>query len=156
MNEQFETIKKEFFSRLGETCYMVLATCENDYPMASTMTCLVFDDAIWMQTDMKFPKYTQMLHNPRVALVKNATQIEGTAEFCGHPADPANRRFAELLKKHHPGSFEMYAGVPTEVVIKVTPTKAVDWLYEAGDNKIYHYDFTTGQVEVQYYENSKK
>ena len=49
--------KNEFFARLGESCYMVLATTHNDYPLASMMTCLVFDEAIWMQTDKKFPNY---------------------------------------------------------------------------------------------------
>ena len=60
---------------------MVMATCHNDYPMASTMTCLVFDDAICMQTDKKYDKYYQLLNNPQVALVKNDTQIEGVAQL---------------------------------------------------------------------------
>ena len=139
----FETKKNEFFERLGETCYMVMATCHNDYPMASTMTCLVFDDAIWMQTDKKFPKYDQLLNNPKVALVKNATQIEGTAKL------------SRLMKKHHPESYEMYSTVDTEVVIKVTPHKAIDWLYEAGDSSIYHIDFTKQEISVQTYKNGK-
>lgn len=151
----FETKKNEFFERLGETCYMVMATCHNDYPMASTMTCLVFDDAIWMQTDKKFPKYDQLLNNPKVALVKNATQIEGTAQLCGHPLDKENEKFALLMKKHHPESYEMYSTVDTEVVIKVTPHKAIDWLYEAGDSSIYHIDFTKQEISVQTYKNGK-
>ena len=151
----FETKKNEFFERLGETCYMVMATCHNDYPMASTMTCLVFDDAIWMQTDKKFPKYDQLLNNPKVALVKNATQIEGTAKLCGHPLDKENEKFARLMKKHHPESYEMYSTVDTEVVIKITPHKAIDWLYEAGDSSIYHIDFTKQEISVQTYKNGK-
>ena len=151
----FETKKNEFFERLGETCYMVMATCHNDYPMASTMTCLVFDDAIWMQTDKKFDKYSQLLNNPQVALVKNATQIEGVAQLCGHPLDAGNEKFAQLMKKHHPESYEMYSTVDTEVVIKVTPHKAIDWLYEAGDSSIYHIDFTKQEISVQTYKNGK-
>lgn len=151
----FEIKKQEFFEKLGETCYMVLATSYNDVPMASTMTCLVFDDAIWMQTDKKFPKYNQLLNNPKVALVKNATQIEGTAQFCGHPLDKENAKFAALMKKHHPESYEMYSTVDTEVVIKITPSKAVDWMYEKGDSSIYHLDFINQNVEVQTYVNGK-
>ena len=151
----FEIKKNEFFERLGETCYMVLATCQNDSPMASTMTCLVFDDAIWMQTDKKFDKYNQLLANNRVALVKNATQIEGIAQLCGHPLDTENAKFAQLMKKHHPESYEMYSTVETEVVIKVTPHKAVDWLYEAGDSSIYHIDFVKQEISVQTYKNGK-
>ncbi len=151
----FEIKKQEFFDRLGETCYMVLATSLNDCPMASTMTCLVFDDAIWMQTDKKFAKYDQLLNNPRVALVKNATQIEGVAQFCGHPLDAANEKFAALMKKHHPESYEMYSTVDTEVVIKITPSKVVDWLYEKGDSSIYHLDFINQKVDVQTYVNGK-
>jgi len=151
----FTEKKKEFFERLGESCYMVLATSHNDYPLASMMTCLVFDDAIWMQTDKKFPKYDQILNNSQVALCKNATQIEGIATFCGHPLDAGNEKFAQLLKKHHPESYEMYSTVDSEVVIKVTPVKVIDWLDEKGDSRIYHLDFANEKVDVQVYKNGK-
>ncbi len=151
----FEIKKQEFFDRLGESCYMVLATCRDDYPMASMMTCLVFDGAIWMQTDKKFPKYDQLVKNNRVALVKNATQVEGRAQLCGHPLDTGNEKFRELLKKHHPESYEMYSKVDTEVVIKVIPEKAIDWLYEKGDSSIYHLDFVNNKLTVQTYKNGK-
>ena len=151
----FTEKKKEFFDRLGESCYMVLATTHNDYPLASMMTCLVFDDAIWMQTDKKFPKYDQIVANSQVALCKGPVQVEGKAVLCGHPLDAGNEKFAELLKKHHPESYKMYAKVDTEVVIKVIPEKAIDWLYEKGDSQIYHLDFVNEKVEVQIYKNSK-
>lgn len=151
----FENEKKNFFDRLGENCYMVLATCFGDYPMASTMTCLVFDGAIWMQTDKKFPKYQQIKSNPKVALCKNALQIEGIAELCGHPLEKQNEKFASLIKKYHPESYEMYSKVDSEVVIKVTPVKAIDWLYEAGDNRIFNFDFEKGVVDIQIYQNGK-
>ena len=90
-----------------------------------------------------------------IALVKNATQIEGVAQLCGHPLDKENEKFAQLMKKHHPESYEMYSTVETEVVIKVTPHKAVDWLYEAGDSSIYHIDFVNEKISVQTYKNGK-
>ena len=151
----FAEKKNEFFERLGESCYMVLATSSNDYPLASTMTCIVFDDAIWMQTDKKFPKYNQIKANSQVALCKGPVQVEGKAVLCGHPLDKENEKIASLLKKHHPESYEMYAKVDTEVVIKVIPEKAIDWLYEKGDNRIYHLDFINEKVDVQIYKNSK-
>ncbi len=151
----FTEKKNKFFDRLGESCYMVLATSYKDYPLASMMTCLVFDGAIWMQTDKKFLKYDQILNNSQVALVKNATQVEGKAYFCGHPLDAGNEKFCELLKKYHPESYEMYSKVDSEVVIKVVPEKAIDWLYEKGDSSIYHLDFINEKVEVQTYKNSK-
>ncbi len=150
----FKVKKDEFFNRLGESCYMVLATSYKDYPMASMMTCLVYDDAIWMQTDKKFPKYDQIVNNNRVALVKNATQVEGIATLCGHPLDKGNEKFCQLMLKYHPESYDMYSKVDTEVVIKVSPTKAIDWLYEAGDNQIFNLDFVNEKVEVQIYHNS--
>ena len=33
--------------------------------------------------------------------------------------------------------------------------KAIDWLYEKGDNRIYHLDFINEKVDVQIYKNSK-
>ena len=125
------------------------------YHLRHRLWLLVFDDAIWMQTDKKFPKYDQLLNNPKVALVKNATQIEGTAKLCGHPLDKENEKFARLMKKHHPESYAMYSTVDTEVVIKVTPHKAIDWLYEAGDSSIYHIDFIKQEISVQTYKNGK-
>ncbi len=151
----FEEQKKDFFDRLGESCYMVLATSYKDYPMASTMTCLVFDGKIWMQTDKKFPKYEQIVKNNQVALCKHATQIEGTAEFCGHPLDKGNEKFVELIKKYYPETYKMYSNINSEVVIKVTPKKAIDWRYEKGDNKIFNFDFENEKLDVQIYNNGK-
>ncbi|MEG1863228.1 MAG: pyridoxamine 5'-phosphate oxidase family protein [Oscillospiraceae bacterium] len=151
----FKDKKEEFFDRLGESCYMVLASCLNDYPMASMMTCLVYDGAIWVQTDKNFPKYQQISHNPKVALCKDATQIEGEAVFCGSPLDESNAKFARLLQKYHRESFEMYSKVPTEVVIKIRPTKVTDWLYEAGSSEIIHLNFENETVLVEQYKNSK-
>ena len=152
----FKDKKQEFFARLGETCYMVLATCRDNYPMASMMTCVLFDDAIWMQTDKKFPKYRQILANPQVALCKGPVQIEGKAEFTGHPLAEENSKFARLIKKHHPESYEMYSNVDGRVVIRVVPEKAIDWLYEKGENEIYHFDFINEKVDIQLYKNGKK
>ena len=152
----FNTKKQEFFDRLGESCYMVLATCHNDYPMASMMTCMVLDGAVWMQTDKKFPKYDQILNNPQVALCKGPVQIEGKAEFTGHPLAEENAGFAQLIKKHHPESYEMYSKVDSRVVIKVVPEKAIDWLYEKGESEIYHFDFVNEKIDIQLYQNGKK
>ena len=151
----FKEKKTAFFERLGETCYMVLATSYDNYPMASMMTCVVFDDAIWMQTDKKFPKYTQILNNPQVALCKGPVQVEGVAEIKGHPLSEENIKFAQLMKKHHPESYEMYSQVEGRTVIKVTPHKAIDWLYEKGENEIYHFDFINEKLNVQLYKNGK-
>ena len=151
----FEEVKNGFFARLGESCYMVLATSYQDYPMRSMMTCLVFDGCIWMQTDKKFLKYQQILNNNRVALVKNAVQIEGRAEITGHPLEKQNEKFVRLMKKYHPESYDMYSKVDSEVVIKVTPEKAIDWLYEAGSNEIHNIDFVNQKEEIQIYKNGK-
>lgn len=148
----FIKAKEEFFNRLGDNCYMVLATSYNDYPMASTMTCFVYDDAIWMQTDKNFPKYDQILKNKQVALCKYATQIEGIAEICGHPLDKGNEKFIEYIKKYNPESYKMYSYIKSEVIIKVTPIKVIDWRYEKGDKNIYHLDFKNQKVEVEIYE----
>ena len=151
----FEEVKNGFFARLGESCYMVLATSYRDYPMRSMMTCLVFDGCIWMQTDKKFPKYQQILNNNRVALVKNAVQIEGRAEITGHPLEKQNEKFARLMKKYHQESYDMQSKVDSEVVIKVIPEKAIDWLYEAGSNEIHNIDFVNQKEEIQIYKNGK-
>ena len=59
------------------------------------------------------------------------------------------------MKKYHPESYDMYSKVDSEVVIKVTPEKAIDWLYEAGSNEIHNIDFVNQKEEIQIYKNGK-
>ena len=66
-----------------------------------------------------------------------------------------NEKFAMLMKKYHPESYEMYSKVDSEVVIKVIPEKAIDWLYEKGDDQIFNLDFVNRKVNIQIYKNSK-
>jgi hypothetical protein len=95
------------------------------------------------------------LKNPKVALVKNSLQIEGTAELCGHPSEKQNEKFTQLLKKYRPDSYNMYSCVESEVVVKVIPYTALDWLYEAGDNNMYFYDFINHKVKTVNYTDGK-
>ncbi len=151
---EFQKRKKEFYKNLGESCYMVLATSLNDKPLASMMTCMVFDEAIWVQTDSKFEKFSQIKENENVALCKISTQILAKAEIMGHPLE--NEKFIELLKKYQPDSFNMYSKLNSQVLIKLTPTYVTDWLYEAGSNEIINIDLVKEEVDIQQYKNDLK
>lgn len=150
----FLQAKETLFSRLGDHGYMVLATSAGDKPLACTMTCLFIGGAVYMQTDSAFEKYGQIKQNPKVALCSGSLQMEGTASFEGGPLTALEGEFARLFTRYYPESFALYAKVPTEVVIKVTPTHAVDWLYEKGASEMLEIDFLKEEASSLCYENA--
>ena len=151
---EFEEARKTLLDRMDDHLYMVLATCAQDMPLACTMTCVVIDGDIYMQTDSTFPKCEQIRQNPRVALCAGSLQLEGTASFAGSPADAAQGRFAKLFTRYYPESYKLYAGVPTQVVLRVKLTHAVDWLYEKGASEMLEIDFLKQEARSVHYENA--
>lgn len=152
----FQTEKEAFFERLGDHGYMVLATSADDHPLACTMTCVLDGEAIYMQTDSNFLKVEQIRKNPQVALCSGSVQIEGTATLLGHPHSTECKVFADLFKLYYPSSFDKYATVESEIVIKVTPTFVTDWLYESGTNEQIHINFEAQTAETVLYMPGEK
>ena len=93
---------------------------------------LVFSDGltVYCQTDSSYTKYKQIAENPNVALCAGNVQLEGTASILGHPFADENKRFAELFKEKHLGSFNAYSHLENEVVIGIEPTRVVLWKYD--------------------------
>lgn len=151
---EFEEAKKILLDRMDDHLYMVLATCAQDMPLACTMTCVVIDGDIYMQTDSTFPKCEQIRQNPHVALCSGSLNMEGVASFAGPPAEAAEGRFAQLFSRYYPDSYQLYAGVSTEVVIRVQITHAVDWLYEKGASEMLEIDFLKQEAHFAHYENA--
>jgi uncharacterized pyridoxamine 5'-phosphate oxidase family protein len=123
-------LEKEVVRLLKKTKHAVLATCAEERVTARTMSCVSDGLAIYCQTDSSYMKYKQIVENPNVALCAGNMQLEGTASILGHPLADENKRFAELFKEKHPGSFSTYSHLENEVVIGIEPKRVVLWKYD--------------------------
>ena len=151
MQIDFQDTKARLFDMLKPGKKMVLATSENGRVTARSMSCIVFDEKIYFQTDKSFLKYQQIKSNPNVALCYANVQIEGTAKTAGHPLDAQNSRFAQLFEEQYKGSFDAYTHLKNEVVIEVDILQAVTWNYE-GDRPYREFiDFIKREAVKEYY-----
>ena len=81
---------------------------------------------------MEFQKVEQIQKNPKVAVCVGNLQVEGMAEFTGHPLKANNAEFSENYRKKHPKPFERYGSLKGEVVIRIRPSLFTFWKYIDG------------------------
>jgi general stress protein 26 len=132
MELDYKSLEQETFQSISDHKIMVLATCSQNRVTARNMSCVIFNNRIYFQTDKSFLKYQQILDNNQVALCADNIQVEGKAVVKGHPFDEENKEFCRLYEKNFEGSFEKYSKLPTEVVIEVEPTLITLWKYSNG------------------------
>ena len=125
-------MENEILDLLEREKHLVLATCLGERVTARTMSHVNIGMDIFFQTDKRFLKVEQMVTNPKVALCVGNLQIEGIAELRGHPIDEESIEFTSLYKKKHPHSFDTYANIKHEIVVKVMPSLITLWKYVAG------------------------
>ncbi len=125
-------LEDEIIALLEREKHLVLATCFGERITARTMSHVNIGMDIFFQTDKRFLKVEQMVANPKVALCVGNLQIEGIAELRGHPNDEENIEFTSLYKQKHPHSFDMYANIEHEIVVKVMPSLITLWKYVTG------------------------
>jgi len=130
MSNDFHNKLAELFQKLGNAKKMVLATSQDNKVTARMMSCIIYNDMIYFQTDKKFIKYKQITANPMVALCIDNIQIEGVASFQGHPLETQNKFFAKAYESNFKGSFDSYSALADEVLIEIKPLKITLWEYE--------------------------
>lgn len=145
-------LKSEIINILEKEKHMVMATCADGRVTARTMSHINEGIDILFQTDGKFLKAEQIHKNPNVAVCIGNMQIEGTAIHSGKPVDPENAGFCEKYKQKHSHSFEMYAGVKTEIVFIVKPSFITLWKYINGKPCRDYFDVLKGMAYREYYE----
>lgn len=141
-----------FFKKMGIAKKMVLATCAEERTTARTMSCILHENKIYVQTDKCFLKYQQIIINPKVALCSDNIQIEGVACDVGHPLDKDNEHFAILYKEHFRSAYDKYTAIPNERLIKISPTFITLWEYDDGKPYKLFFDLLVEKVCVEYYE----
>ena len=107
---------------LGDNRHMVLATSLHDCVTARTIDYVSSGlDIIFLSWDHHV-KIAQIKGNAKVALCRDNVQVEGVAEILGNPFDDENREYAELYREKLPVLFDVFAGKPGMVFVKVSPT----------------------------------
>ncbi len=132
MEIEYDVLEEEVIRFLDQHKVLFLATCADGRVTARAMSCVHVGLAIYFQTGRDSVKFAQIRANPNVALCAANVAIEGLATIGEHPLHPASEPFATLYKEHHPGSFNAYSGLESNVVIRVDPTRVAFWKYDDG------------------------
>lgn len=154
MDMNFKVLENEIYAKLNGKLIMVLATSYQNKVYARNMSCVVIDKKIYFQTDKTFAKFDQMLNNPNVALCVDNLQIEGVATLKKHPFDEENKRFLEVFKAYHKGSYEKYSQMKNEIVVEVKPTLITLWKYEDGQPCREYLNYTSNKAYREIYDTS--
>jgi general stress protein 26 len=129
MELNFDELRNEYIEFIEKNGVLVLATSADDHVTARSMSFVIYEGKLYCQTDSSFRKTDQILRNRKVSVCRDNFQIEGTAEITGHPTLPGNIRFITEFERVHNSSFRKYSLRDSEVVIAITPQKAVIWKY---------------------------
>ena len=148
----FEEKRQEIVDFLASTenAIMALATSADRRVLARMVlvTCEGLD--VYFFTWGGSRKCEQIRANPRVALCKDRTQIEGTAEILGGLFDPENASIRGLFEERFPETVERWRDRPEMVMVKITPTSVV-LAGEPGDEP--HLQFVDLESGVAYAES---
>ena len=128
----FQTMKEQAFAQMKAAKQCVLATADGNTVTARLVGTVVLHDKLYLFTGSTSRKIKQITANPKVAMVTNNLQIEGTARLCGHPSEPQNQDYLAALKESMedlpPEIADVYLGLCADpnvpyVVVEVTPTR---------------------------------
>ena len=129
----FQEMKEKAFAQMRAAKQCVLATAAGDAVTARQVNPVCVGNKLYFNTSIPTRKYQQITENPKVAIVIDNLQIEGTARPVGHPGDPGNKEYLSVWTKRLEDDFppetvayslKLYAKpeVPFQV-IEVTPRR---------------------------------
>lgn len=123
----FDAKKREIVSFLAssDNAIVALATAASDRVLARMILVLCDGLDVYFFTWGGSRKCEQIRANPRVALCKDRTQIEGTAEILGGLFDPTNAPILRLFEERFPEAVDNWRDRPGMVLVKITPTSVV-------------------------------
>jgi hypothetical protein len=128
----YTALETEVSNALAVAANIVLATGASSRITARAMSPVNIGLNVYMQTSRSFTKTGQMMQNPNVALCLGNIQIEGAAEFLGHPMRDGNEAFRKLYMEKHRGSYERYSMLEDEIVFMVRAAHVTLWKYIDG------------------------
>ena len=141
----------QFFETIQDHQIMVLATGTDSKISARSVSCIIYHEKFYFQTDRNFLKIRQILQNPQVALCLSNIQIEGSALVLGHPLEKRYEIFCALYRKYYEGSYLTYTHLENEVVVQVSPKTITLWNYEAGRPYREYFDVEADTYREEYY-----
>jgi len=138
----FKEKKKELarFLNSKKNRHMALATSSDGIVQARIVLIASKGLDIYFFTWKHSRKCKQIEKNPRVALCKDTTQIEGTAEILGNLSDQKIKKFTDVMRHKYPDAINKWEQKPGMVLLRVKPTFAVMGAYSNGDTYIDYLD----------------
>lgn len=138
----FEKKRQELISFLTsrENKHMVLATSHDNRVQARVILVASEMLDIYFFTWKHSRKIRQIQENPRVALCKDAVQIEGTAEILGNLTDEKIGKFVNIMRSMYPDAIEKWERQPGMVLVRIRPVMAVTGGSSNGDTYIDYLD----------------
>ena len=147
--EQFTKV----LARLEQQGICTLATSANNKTTARSISVVVYNGKIALQTSEKMEKFQQITQNENVALCYDNIQITGMAKIKEHPFQ--EKEFIEKFKKKHFNSFKTYSGMKSERVIEITPLEIKCWLYFEKEPYVMTLDVSKQIANIEKYNRSE-
>ena len=124
----FEKAILEIISQLDDNKIAVLSTLNNGLIDSCQMTYVSNGLDIYMQTDDRFEKITNINNNDNVSVVVGNLSIQGKAILCGKPNE--SDLFVEKIKNKCYKTYENYTNLPHQILIKITSIRCKLWKFE--------------------------
>ena len=110
----------------------ILATSIDNRTTARRMRLLSDGFTLYGWTNLYTRKAHQIMTNPKVSVVVDYLQIDGTASLKGHPTE--NQEFLKVIKRKLPHRYDSLVGnwgsKDDRVVIEVNPSRIALWKYD--------------------------
>ncbi len=124
----FETEISQIISILEKKKIAVLSTSKKGIIDSCQMTYVSNGLDIFMQTDDRFEKITNIKSNENVSVVVGSLTIQGKAVLFGKPNK--SDLFVEKIKSKCYKTYENYTNLPHQILIKITPVRCKLWKFE--------------------------
>lgn len=126
----FHSTLATIMQKIAKKGLVTLATSQNDFVTARSISVVVYEGRIAFQTSTKLLKFQQIQDNPNVSLCLDNLQIEGSAKIKQAPKN--EEKFSQLYQKKHPSSYQNYSQMASSRVIEIIPSNMKVWTYHEG------------------------
>lgn len=129
MIQEYADVVSRVFNGIGNKRLISLATGNASNITCRTMTCVIFNQKFYFQTDKNSVKAVQLSKNSRAAISFEKYQIIGVCSRLGHPFDKNNKHILALMKECFPSAVEKYSYLDQEVLYEFLPEIIKVWEY---------------------------
>lgn len=136
----YDELQNRCVQYLNERKFISVATSDRDQVRARVVDYINDGIRIVFLTWENSVKIDHLKHNPRIALCVDSLQIEGNAEFKGHPSLRENECLMALYRERHPLPYKNFINQPGMVVVTVEPELMILMSYQKRHLRLQHLD----------------